>query len=508
MSKFLKFIVHFIVICTIVCVVGLAVPPFLGITTEIMDDSGKETNLPMGSVTYAIPVKIKEAAVGDSILYQTDSKAYRYMITEMDKKNHIFKVIDSSDKDAEPVAVEVKDYIPKVVITVGYAGYLLLATESIEGLIILGLAVLFLVILYIVAELLKKEPQDDYDETDTEPGYVKSKKELKREEKAREKRYKEEERQIKKEERARRKGKAPERKKIKTGGFVDEIYEDELEPVKPAQPETIQTATSEAHELLRKEIAAATADVPVKQEESVQTKPDAGDIHMEPVSGKTEVIVPQVKEQLKQMMNASDRKPVEAEETEGNAQEEIRRMVIPTWSAAQIAETARSQGDAPDIVRDDVTKVTLFDYSDIIADEKPVYPVTFEIFPAAAGSETTFSLYEDAGTDLGYLRGEFMRTPITCQTTDKGYTLKVGTRTGEKYSLPGQRNLMFCIYTEQMPKTALLDGQKIKKTNVGKLEENRETEFTITTWCPDKKLGTCLLRLPDDGKEHIIEFIY
>lgn len=155
---------------------------------------------------------------------------------------------------------------------------------------------------------------------------------------------------------------------------MDEIYEDELEPVKPAQPETIQTATSEAHELLRKEIAAATADVPVKQEESVQTKPDAGDIHMEPVSGKTEVIVPQVKEQLKQMMNASDRKPVEAEETEENAQEEIRRMVIPTWSAAQIAETARSQGDAPDIVRDDVTKVTLFDYSDIIADEKPVYP--------------------------------------------------------------------------------------------------------------------------------------
>ena len=67
---------------------------------------------------------------------------------------------------------------------------------------------------------------------------------------------------------------------------MDEIYEDELEPVKPAQPETIQTATSEAHELLRKEIAAATADVPVKQEESVQTKPDAGDIHMEPVSGK------------------------------------------------------------------------------------------------------------------------------------------------------------------------------------------------------------------------------
>lgn len=124
-------------------------------------------------------------------------------------------MVDSTDKDAEPITVEVKKYIPKVVITIGYVGYLLTATESIEGLIILGLAVLFLIILYIVAELLKKEPQDDYDDTDTEPGYVKSKKELKKEEKAREKRYKEEERQIKKEERARKKEKRRRERKLR-----------------------------------------------------------------------------------------------------------------------------------------------------------------------------------------------------------------------------------------------------------------------------------------------------
>ena len=315
----------------------------------------------------------QEAAVGDFILYQSDSKAYRYMITEMDKKNNIFKVVDSTDKDAEPITVEVKKYIPKVVITIGYVGYLLTATESIEGLIILGLAVLFLIILYIVAELLKKEPQDDYDDTDTEPGYVKSKKELKKEEKAREKRYKEEERQIKKEERARKKGKAPERKKIKTGGFVDEIYEDDLEPTQPEQPTAVQAATSEAHELLKKEIAAATADEQLKTEKPVQPVVQQPQAQREVISGKTEVIVPQVKEQLKQMMSASDRKPVEKEEEADEEKPvEIKRMVIPSWSAAQIAESAKNQGDAPDIVRDDVTKVTLFDYSDIIADEKPV----------------------------------------------------------------------------------------------------------------------------------------
>ena len=45
-------------------------------------------------------------------------------------------------------------------------------------------------------------------------------------------------------------------------------------------------------------------------------------------------------------------------------------MAIPIRSAAQLADMAKKQGDAPDIVRDEITKVTLFDYSDIIgADE-------------------------------------------------------------------------------------------------------------------------------------------
>lgn len=369
MSKFLKFIVHFIVICTIACVVGLAVPPFLGITTEIMDDTSRETNLPMGSVTYAIPVKTEEAAIGDSILYQSESEAYSYMITEMDKENNTFTVINLKNPNSDPITVQVKDYIPKVVVTIGWIGYLLLATESIEGLIIVGLAVLFLIILYIIAELCKKEPKEEYEEEELETGYVKSKKELKREEKERARRYKEEEREIKREDKQRKKGKKQERKKVKTGGFVDEIYEDELDMEKvkapqsqPKQTDTVDSATSEAHELLKKEIAAATADEPeeVKAAESKEK---------ETYEGKTEIIVPQVKETLKQMMQESERVSVVSEEDE-TAQ--IRRMAIPSWSAAQIAEIAKNQGDAPDIVKDDVTKVTLFDYSDIVADEKPL----------------------------------------------------------------------------------------------------------------------------------------
>lgn len=141
-------------------------------------------------------------------------------------------------------------------------------------------------------------------------------------------------------------------------------------------------------------------------------------------------------------------------------------------------------------------------------DEKPVYPLTFEIFPAVTGSEASFSLYEDAGTDLGYLRGEFMRTPVVCLTTEKGYTLKLGVRTGEKYTVCGQRNLIFRIHAEQMPREAIMDGKKIKKSRPEKLSDNQEIEFTAIAWYPDKKQSVCLLRLPDDGQEHIIELVY
>ena len=359
MSKFLKFIVHFIVICTIICVVGLAVPPFLGITTEILDDSSKETNLPMGSVTYAIPVKTEEAAVGDSILYQGDSKTYKYMITEIDQENKTFQVIDASNSKEKALTVQAKEYFPKVVITIGYVGYLLIATESIEGLIILGLAVLFLIILYIIAELWKKDPQDDYDEMDTEPGYVKSKKELKREEKARQRRYKEEEKQIRERRKARteREQMPPEKKYIPVASWMT-IYEDELEPDNE-KPVTVQTATSEAHELLKKEIAAATADEPETQQEEPEK---------EVVISPTENIVTHLKEALEEEKQKPEAPVDEEEETESLP---IRRMAIPVWSAAQIAESAKNQGDAPDIVKDDITKVTLFDYSDIVAGAKP-----------------------------------------------------------------------------------------------------------------------------------------
>lgn len=347
MSKFLKFIVHFVVICTILCVIALAVPPFFGVTTEIRDDSTVKSNLAMGSVTYAIPVKTEEAALGTPILVNDENDAvYRYTLASADVANGTGTAMDPTVSQGQPINVAIGSYLPKIVVTIPFIGYLMAATKSIEGLIVLGLSVLFLIILYVIAELWKKEPDDEDIEEDTEPGYVKSKKELKREEKRRERQYKEEEREIRAEDKRSRKNK----KKIRTGGFVDEIDEEDFdEPEEMIRPQkNVQTATSEAHEVLKKEIAAATAE---------ERKPSkkAQKSHQET----QKVVVEKKKFEEPEIIEEEEEEPVE-----------IKRMAIPRYTPAQLAARAKKAGDQPDIVKDEITKVTLFDYSDIFADDE------------------------------------------------------------------------------------------------------------------------------------------
>lgn len=140
-------------------------------------------------------------------------------------------------------------------------------------------------------------------------------------------------------------------------------------------------------------------------------------------------------------------------------------------------------------------------------DEKAIYPLTFEVFPAVKNEEIGFSLYEDDGLSQGYLREEYRRIPVLFQTTDKGYILHLKECEGKNYNLVGKRNLLFRVYTERMPKTLLIDAEKVKKVKKERLESNLETAFERIEWSYDKDQSFCVLRLPDDGLKHRIEFI-
>ena len=272
MSRFLKFIVNVVVICTILAVVALVVPPFFGVTTEVVKDGSAGGNLPVGSATYAIPVKAEEILSGDKILVTAQNAVYSYSVAGLDLSSRIGTVVDTavdpSLRQAEPTYVSFSDYIPKIVLTVPFIGYLMIATQRIEGMIILGLVALFLIILYVIAELWK--PADDTDEiADTEAGYVKTPKELKKEEKIRKRQMEQEEARIRQQEKLRKKSRDG---KIRTGGFVDEV--DEGDFVDDSR-DSYSSAASEAHAELKKEIAAATAGQGRQDDPRYQERPRA-----------------------------------------------------------------------------------------------------------------------------------------------------------------------------------------------------------------------------------------
>ena len=123
MSRFLKFIVHFVVLCTIACVVALAVPPFYGVETVIIDDSSKVTNLELGSVTYAIPANINEVidskkksvgTIGGVVVgVETfiGQKIYQYM-KNYDKSKKIYTdCVDAIQMVNEYIKVKIQDVV-------------------------------------------------------------------------------------------------------------------------------------------------------------------------------------------------------------------------------------------------------------------------------------------------------------------------------------------------------------------------------------------------------------
>ena len=370
MSKFLKFIVHLIVICAIVCALALVLPPFFGVTTYVVDDASIKTNLPMGSVTYAIPVKAEEIESGAPILVQEDSSTYRYEIYSLDTSNGTGSVLDPTVTDAQYISVTVKDYVPKVVITIAYLGYLQVATKSMEGLIILALVVVFLIILYIIAELWKKSDDREYNyevEEEAAEVYTRSRKEQKRADLEREKQLIAQEQEMRSESRGRKAGK-DEKRKVRTGGFVEEIDEedDEAEPVRGGKTPRSRDLRSS----LRSEIAAATSEAAPEQKR-LMDEDEEMEIHEEQEVDAGPVMTSETAEPEEEAPAPRKKltvKDILEEELGEQKKEEAPRLkrAIPGQSASQISDQARAQGDKPDIIKDDVTDVTIFDYSDII----------------------------------------------------------------------------------------------------------------------------------------------
>lgn len=341
MSRFLKVVVNIILLGAILVAASLLIPPVAGITTAIVDDETMDTNLALGSVTYAKPTPVSELALGDKILEKGSNSIHIYRLDAQGETVGNFTVTDVNETGSEAKQVELSESANKVLLTVPYIGYAALALQTTEGMIIIGLGVVFIIILFVLAEVWKRDEDADM------PGYDIYRDEdeelTRRERRAIEKQEKRSEKQRRKEEKRRAKG------------FIDDDEEEDEEeelPVRRQQPERAKQKTPEP-------VPERTADPQGSLISSGDTVDIAEQLSKElsgmgstPQTEATEQMAAAVQEAAAVVEEPVQKKPVE--------------LAIPVYSAEELLEKAEQAGDKPEVRKDEDTGVTFLDYSDIL----------------------------------------------------------------------------------------------------------------------------------------------
>lgn len=389
MSKFLKVIVNLVVLFSIIVAAALLLPPFAGIDTVMNDNTDTETNLPVGSVAYGKEIKVKDLKKKDRIIYSEGSSTYVYEITDMDASAGAYEVKDPYSKNSDAEVVTLQKSVPKVAVVIPFIGYAAIALQSKEGLIVIGLGIVFLIILFILSELWRKdddedEEDDDEDEEEDEEEELsrKERRRLKKEEKRRRKEEKrrlkeaedeeeyeddeeDEEEELSRKERRRLKKEEKRRRKLEEKGLLEEEEESSEEIEAKPVPEEEGTFREE------------------QKEEELQEFDEAMKEAMSSIAlGVSQMNAPEHLEQEEIPEEASQE--IETEETEletpeespadpveeiSPVQEEIPVNVnaVPKMpSLEELLAKAEAAGEKPEVKKDKENEVTLLDYSDIL----------------------------------------------------------------------------------------------------------------------------------------------
>jgi alpha-glucosidase len=96
--------------------------------------------------------------------------------------------------------------------------------------------------------------------------------------------------------------------------------------------------------------------------------------------------------------------------------------------------------------------------------EKPVDPITFNIYPDDKGSASA-QLYEDDGISPSYKTGEFRRTAVTARRGHRGTTVSIGAAEGT-YN-PGARKFEFVLKSDgRDSKVTVADDGKARQVQI------------------------------------------
>lgn len=399
MSKFLKIIVNLVVIAAIAVAAALLVPPFTGVDTVMNDNTETDTNLPVGSVAYGRSTDAGDLEVGDRIIYSEGSSDYIYEITDMDASAGAYRVSDPYNRNSDEQNITIQKSVPRVVLVVPFIGYGAIALQSTEGLIVVGLGIVFLIILFILSEIWRKDrDEEEDDEEDEEDSQEEDEREDEEEEEVLSRR---ERRRLKKEEKRRRK---MARKGIREEEEEEEEEEETEEGLSEDQDfeETVSRENFSTEEDLDKAVEEAMSSVaagvskisePEQVPDATIVMPDISSLDQENIPDEIQEVPEEIQqeewdvplseetESLEEIA-AEEEKPEEEMEAEAEAQEEEEPEEIPETleeersfnpesvpnapTIEELLAKAQAAGDTPGVKEDKDNQVTLLDYSDIL----------------------------------------------------------------------------------------------------------------------------------------------
>lgn len=354
MSKLLKVIVNTLLLLAILSAGALVVPPFAGITTLVSDGMGN-TNISRGAVTYAKKTDTSSVATGDKILVDDNSGKYIYTIQSLDIAAGTASVKNVISGDTTEITV--RTTVSKVIITIPVIGFLSMAAQSREGIMIIGLAILFLVILFILSEVWKRDEEEDEEEEeeDEDEDDEKASEELRSRKKAAlEEKKKREEQEMTEQLRAADQKTAEEEKQ-------DEFEIPDLEE-EEEETEQVSFNTVDLQNLVRGE---ETEEIPEAVEETEIVEEAAAEETAEEVTEETEETESAEPETVEEIEEFEETIEEPEEEPEPEPSEPI-ELAMPVYTAEELLQKAHAAGDDPKVIEDPATGITILDYSDIL----------------------------------------------------------------------------------------------------------------------------------------------
>lgn len=346
MSKLLKVIVNTLLLLAILSAGALVIPPFAGITTLVSDGMGN-TNISRGAVTYAKKTDTSSVATGDKILVDDNSGKYIYTIQSLDIAAGTASVKNVISGDTTEITVRAT--VSKVIITIPVIGFLSMAAQSREGIMIIGLAILFLVILFILSEVWKRDEEEDEEEEEEDEDDEKASEELRSRKKAalEEKKKREEQEMI-------------EQLRAADQKTAEEEKQDEFEIPDLEEEETEQVSfhTVDLQNLVRGE---ETEEIPETVEETKIVEEAAAEETAEEVTEETEETESAEPETVEEIEEFEET----IEEPEPEPSEPI-ELAMPVYTAEELLQKAHAAGDDPKVIEDPATGITILDYSDIL----------------------------------------------------------------------------------------------------------------------------------------------